>query len=196
MESAGESDDGNVSRTELDSHANMPVVGRNVVVISESGKTVDVCPFSPDYEPVALPVVDVAVQYDDPYDGKSYILVILNALHVPSMEHNLIPPFMMREAGIQVNDTPKIQVEDPSESDHAITFQETELRIPLSLYGVFSFSPTSKPSDEEHTQRKFMYLPQPDGIHIQMLTLQTRSRCWTGRATFGSERNGSDNVWS
>jgi hypothetical protein len=66
MESAGESDDGKVSRTELDSHANMPVVGRNVVVISESGKTVDVCPFSPDYEPVALPVVDVAVQYDDP----------------------------------------------------------------------------------------------------------------------------------
>jgi hypothetical protein len=64
MESAGESYDGNISsRTELDIHATMPVVGRNVAVISESGKTVDVCPFSHDYEPVALPVVDVAVQY-------------------------------------------------------------------------------------------------------------------------------------
>jgi hypothetical protein len=144
MESAGESDDGKVSsRTELDNHANMPVVGRNVTVIPESGKTVDACPLSPDYEPVALTVVDVAVQYDDSYGGKSYIMLITSALHVPSMEHNLITPFMMREAGIQVNDTLKIQVESPSESDHAITFQETDLRIPLSLYGVFSFFPTS-----------------------------------------------------
>jgi hypothetical protein len=46
MESAGELGDSKVSSTELDSHANMmPVVGRNVAVISESGKTFDVCPF-------------------------------------------------------------------------------------------------------------------------------------------------------
>jgi len=44
------------------------------------------------------------------------------------MENNLLPPFMMREAGVDVRDTPKIQVEDPTEEDHAITFPETGFR--------------------------------------------------------------------
>ena len=38
-----------VSRTELDSHANMPVIGRHAYVLAETGKTVDVSPFTPDY---------------------------------------------------------------------------------------------------------------------------------------------------
>ena len=33
------------------------------------------------------------------------------------MKHNLVPPFMIREEGIQVNDTPKIQVNDPTTSE-------------------------------------------------------------------------------
>ena len=37
------------SRTELDSHANMPVVRRNAYILAELGKTVDVSPFTPDY---------------------------------------------------------------------------------------------------------------------------------------------------
>ena len=39
---------------------------------------------------------------------KTYILTVRNALHVPSMEHNLIPPFIMREAGLVINDVPRI----------------------------------------------------------------------------------------
>ena len=38
------------SRTELDSHANMPVVGRHAYIISKTGKTADVSPFTPDYK--------------------------------------------------------------------------------------------------------------------------------------------------
>ena len=49
-------------------------------------------------------------------------MVIRNALYVPSMQHNLIPPFMIREAGIVVNDTTKIQLDDPSADDHYIHF--------------------------------------------------------------------------
>jgi hypothetical protein len=41
---------------------------------------------------------------------KTYLLIVRNALHVPSMQHNLIPPFIMREAGLVVNDVPKMQV--------------------------------------------------------------------------------------
>jgi hypothetical protein len=138
--------DAEQSKTELDSHANMPVVGRHAFIISDTGRVADVNAFTPDYEPMQLSIVDAAIQYDCPYDGQSYILVIRNALHVPSMRNNLIPPFIMREAGIKVHDTPKIQVTDPTVDDHSICFPETGFRIPLSLWGMFSYFPTSKPT--------------------------------------------------
>ena len=36
------------STTELDSHANMPVIGKNAYILSKIGETVDVAPFTPD----------------------------------------------------------------------------------------------------------------------------------------------------
>lgn len=134
-----------VSRTELDSHANMPVVGRNVLVLAETGRTCDVSAFTPDYEPMRVPIVDAAVAYECPYSGVTHILVLRDCLHVPMMTNNLIPPFIMREAGIEVNDRPKIQSKEPSIEDHSLYFPEAELRIPLSLSGVFSGFVTSKP---------------------------------------------------
>ena len=35
-------------RTELDSHANMVVVGRNATIINDSSRTVEVSPFTPE----------------------------------------------------------------------------------------------------------------------------------------------------
>ena len=63
----------NESRTELDSHANMPVVGCNCYIISNTGKIADVNPFTPDYPSIQVPIVDAAVQYNCPYDGKTYV---------------------------------------------------------------------------------------------------------------------------
>ena len=103
-------DDSNESRTELDSHANMPVVGKNAYIVAETGRTVDISPFTPDYKAMTVPLVNAAIQYDSPYSGESCILVIRNALLVPKMRNNLLPPFMLREAGITVNEIPKIQV--------------------------------------------------------------------------------------
>ena len=91
-----------------------------------------------------VPLVDAAVKYESPFDGKVYILVMRNALHVPLMNYNLIPLFMIREAGIRLRDTPQIHVDDPSEDDHSIVFSETGFRIPLSLWGSFSYFPTTK----------------------------------------------------
>ena len=82
------------SRTELESHANMAVIGRHAYILAETGKTVEVNPFTPTYKPIEAPIVDAALQYDSPYDGKSCILVVRNALHVPSMCNSLLPPFM------------------------------------------------------------------------------------------------------
>ena len=122
-----------MSRTDSDSHANMVVVGRHAYILSDTGRTADVNAFTPDYESMQVPIVDAAVQYECPYSGMHHVLVIRNALHVPPVRHNFVPPFMIREEGIQVNDTPKIQVNDPTTSDHSIYFPETGFRIPLSL---------------------------------------------------------------
>ena len=87
------------SCTELNSHANMPVVGKYAYILAETGKKVDISLFTPDNQPLTVPLVDAAVRYDHPYDGKPYILVLQNALYVPSMENNLIKQFMLRKWG-------------------------------------------------------------------------------------------------
>ena len=147
--------------TELDSHVNMPVVGKHAYIIAETGKKVDMSPFTPDYKPLTVPLVDATVKYDNPYNGKTYILVLCNALYVPSMDHNLIPPFMLREMGVTVNDVPKIRKEDPTVDDHAITFAETGFRIPLSLWGIFSYFPTSKPMHDDLLNSNEVYILSP-----------------------------------
>ena len=113
------------SRTELDSHANMPVIGINAYILAKIGETVDVAHFTPDYKPISVELVDAALKYECPYSGKIKILIIRRGLYVPSMTHNLLPPFMLREAGITINEVPKIHATSPTEEHHAITFQET-----------------------------------------------------------------------
>ena len=58
MEEMGES-----SRTELDSHANMLVIGKNAYILSIIGETVDIVPFTPDYKPIRVELVDAALKY-------------------------------------------------------------------------------------------------------------------------------------
>ena len=116
------------SKSELDSHANMVVLGRSCCVFKWSGKSCNVKPFDSGLGTLKnIPIVDTALAYDCPYDHQTYILIISNALYMPSMENNLIPPFIMRQAGLQVNDTAKIHCEDPSIDDHCITFPGNEL---------------------------------------------------------------------
>ena len=150
-----------LSRTELDSHANMPVIGKNAYILSKIGETVDVAPFTPDYKPISVELVDAALKYECPYSGEVKILIIRRGLYVPSMTHNLFPPFMLREAGIHINEDPKIHVTSPTEEHHAITFQETNFRIPLSLHGTFYYFPTSKPNTQDLEEPEDVYVLTP-----------------------------------
>ena len=68
------------SRTELDSHANMPVLGSECYIIAKTGKSATVQPYRPDYQPMDVPIIHGAIQYDCPYTGESSILVVRNAL--------------------------------------------------------------------------------------------------------------------
>ena len=94
-------------------------------MLQQSGEMANINPFTPEYDALMeVPIVDSAILYECPFLGTEYILLVRNALHVPAMENNLIPPFIMREAGITVNDTPKIQIEEPTDNDHAIIFED------------------------------------------------------------------------
>ena len=67
-----------------------------------------------------VPIIDVAVAYDCPFTNVTFILIARNVPYVPSMMHNFIPPFILREAGIEANDTAKIHVTDPKIEDHSV----------------------------------------------------------------------------
>ena len=152
------------SRCELDSHANMVVIGGNAAVVNKTGLTAQVSPFTPDYEALTeVPIVDAVITYDCPYTDKSVMMVFRNALHVPAMEHHLVPPFILREAGIVVNEAPKIQVENPSIDDHSIYFPNDSSRIPLSLWGIFSYFPCRCPTNLELNECNNVQLMTPDG---------------------------------
>ena len=153
-------------RSELDSHANMVVLGRNCFVFDGiHGKTCDVEPFDPTLGTVKkVPIVDAAIAYDCPFQNKTFVLIIRNALHIPTMEKNLLPPFILREAGLQVNDVPKIHISDPSTSDHTIQFQKDELTIPLQLWGIFSFFHSRIPTSAEIHQCDKLFLT-PDSTN-------------------------------
>ena len=114
---------------------------------------------------MTLKVVDAAVLYTHPFTFKTYILLIWNALYVPSLQTNLIPPFVLQEHGITVNDVPQIQLADPFPEEHAIVVDQ-ELTIPLLLNGKFSYFPTRKPTLEELQQAKQIYSLTPEEFNL------------------------------
>ena len=68
---------GEETRTDLDSHANMCVVGNQVKIVNRSGRHAEVNAFSPDLESLQrVPIIDAAIAYDCPYSMKTFILIV------------------------------------------------------------------------------------------------------------------------
>ena len=135
-------------RTELDSHASTVVLGLNSFVVVSTGRTFNVQPFSSDLGVAKdVPIVDGALAHDFPYSGIVYILVVRNALHVTLMDHEPSPPFIIRAGGVIDNDFSKIHYEDPAVDDHCVSFDTSDLRIPLQLNGVFSYFHVRVPTE-------------------------------------------------
>ena len=104
----------------------MVVLGKNCFVFDGvHGKTCDVEPFDPSIGTTKkVPVVDAAITYDCPYLHQTFLFILWNALYIPNLEHNLIPPFIMREAGLTVNDTPTIYMPSPNQNMEGMNYQE------------------------------------------------------------------------
>ena len=91
-----------------------------------------------------VPIVDTVIKWKYPYKEDEYFFT-KNTLYEPSMNHNLIPPFLMRETYIIVNNVPKIHIDNPTRENHSIYFQNENIRILLILETVFyTFQPISQ----------------------------------------------------
>ena len=81
----------------------------------------------------------------------SLFVVLRNVLYIKSMDDNLIPPFILREAGLTVNDKVKIHCQEGTvaEEDHTIQECETALFITMQLKSIFSSFPSRKPNIDD-----------------------------------------------
>ena len=96
--------------------------------------------------------VSGALAYDNPTSGKTVIIMIHQAIYVPTMECNLICPMQVRMNDVKLDDKPKFLTEDPTDESHAISCEDntgTLINITLALKGVTSYFPTSKPTKHE-----------------------------------------------
>ena len=90
---------------------------------------------------ITVPIFDAAVAYVCPWYQTTYILIARNTLSVPSMDHKLIPPFLLRGAGLTFNHTAMIHLNKNSIDEHAIILPNSDLRIRLHLHGtIYCFS--------------------------------------------------------
>ena len=137
--------------SELDSHANMVVLGKHTYVFDGiPSRTCDVLPFDPRFGPSRKKqIIDGALAYDCPFTLKTFILEFRNSLYMKKMDHNLIPPFILREVGLEINETTKIHCRTSTTRDHVIISQDHGLLIPIVLNGIFFFFHTRKPNNDD-----------------------------------------------
>ena len=86
----------------LDFHASMIVFRKYCCIINLSVRYTNVNDFTPDLNAVhRVPVCDATIAYDYPY-----ILVGHNISHVSLIEMKLIPMFILRKTGLEIQDVP------------------------------------------------------------------------------------------
>jgi len=147
------------SAIELDSHADSPVAGSFCHILEKHNRQLYISGFTDDLgKPILVDVINAAVTYDCMMTGNSYIMILRNALHIPSIEVCLLHPIMMRLAGVEVDECPKFLSSKPSIINHSIYFPTKDLRIQLILDGIISCLPCRTPDDEELEQLEILEL--------------------------------------
>ena len=131
-------------RIELDSHADTIVLGANCVVLSHTGQTCEVMPYSDTYNAITdVPVVTGATLWTSPHDGDEYILIFNEALWMgDTLQHTLVNPNQLRAYSTTIQDNPF--------SSSPLSFDPANGPvIPLTTMGTIIFCTTRPPSDQE-----------------------------------------------
>ena len=147
--------EGQVGQTELDSHADTIVVGSNFLVMNYTERSCDVSPYTDAYEPMKnIPIVKAATGYTS-LNGRDYILIVNEALYIPSLNHSLLNPNQMRHFGIEVQDNPY------SDEPMAITSPDDEFSACLLSNGTTIYLNTWCPSQQDLERLPKIVLSSP-----------------------------------
>ena len=110
----------------------------NLIFSNSTGRVCNIKPFSSDLGiENNVPIVDRAFACDCLCTGEVYFLVIRNSLYVPSTDHKLTLPFIMRSGSVSINDVPKIFFDCLIVDDNSISFESYDLWIPSKINSLF-----------------------------------------------------------
>ena len=157
---------GNEIQTEMDSHADTCVLGKNALITHDFERPVSVTGYDKADGARTFKTVSGALGYTDPSSGATHVLVINQGIYMPQLEHNLLCPMQLRLNDVSVDERPKFLSVDATDERHAVTIARTDdepLVIPLSLDGVTSYLPTFKPTKEQ-------YEAATEGVDLHVLT--------------------------
>jgi hypothetical protein len=105
--------------TELDSHADTCVVGRNCLITHTYDKKVNVSGYGPKLGSMkGMSIVSAAVAYDNPSCDEMVILRIHQAVHILTMANNLLCPMQLRVNDVMVDEHPKFLHHHPTDTIH------------------------------------------------------------------------------
>ena len=120
-----------------------------------------------------VPIVNVMLAYDCERTNQVYLLVLRNVFYIESMNDNLIPPFILREASIIVNKRLKIHCNKGTvmEEDHTIQERETGLFMTLQLRNIFSYFLSRKPNIKNLDDGVIVVMAPEDQLGIPMIRI-------------------------
>jgi hypothetical protein len=151
MGSVGHVKETNIS--DLDSHADCCVFGKEVLVLNDFDREVTFTSWNPSVETHSLWIVSAALGYTMPQSGNNVLLIVHQSILSPTLNHNLLSNIEMRLYDVIVNETPKFKSLNTTNLSHSIIMigdnGDDVLVIPLELHGVVSCFPTFKPTQLE-----------------------------------------------
>jgi hypothetical protein len=131
-------EEGNIS--DLDSHADCCVCGKEVLVFNDFDREVTVTGWDPEGGTQSLRIVSAALGYTIPESGKTVLLSVHQSIFSPTLNHNLLSTMQMRLHDVVVNEKPKFQCLKTTNLSHSISVRgdnvDDVLFIPLDLHGL------------------------------------------------------------
>jgi hypothetical protein len=92
-----------VNRSDLDSHDDDCVVGKEALIFNDFDRDVTVSGYDPSGETKSLRNVSAALGYVIPETGNNVLLIIHQAISLPTLDHNLLSTMQMRFHDVVVN---------------------------------------------------------------------------------------------
>jgi hypothetical protein len=149
--SVGRVEEGN--RSDLDSHADFCVYGKEVLGFNDFDREVRVTGWDPEGETQSLRIVSAALGYTIPDSGETVIAIVHQSILSHTLNHNLLSTIQLRLHYFSVNETHRFKSLNPTNISHSISVRgenvDDILVIPLDLNGVVSCFPAFKPYQHE-----------------------------------------------